>query len=153
MVILKLKLGKGERLPKIQSDRIRRVDGKCPNCEETFTIWLCQNFKNKFKYFKGECWSCGYSFLMTPKECELIQPDSYLFEIYYGFHPDRDIERKAKIKKFEDEQRKAALEKKYDIQSKRQFIPGRSVIETKLKPWEKKVIKDVVLEGKDYGRK
>lgn len=133
MPLLRIKLEKGDKIPNIRTAEKKRIDWICPNCKQTISIYYCE-WEGE-KYFRGECWDCGYKFAITPEQCDYIQPNSPLFEIYYKFHPEKEKEKKRKQKEFEEKQRKAKLEEKY----------WRN---PRLKSWEKKALNKIVLQEK-----
>jgi hypothetical protein len=101
MPFISIKLEEGEKLPTISTGIIGKKEIACPNCKERLVMWLCK--RKDEKYIKGECDLCGYNKVITPMECDVIQPSSPLFELYYGFNPEKDNNKnKKQYEKYKD---------------------------------------------------
>ena len=107
----------------------------CPNCKNSFNVTHDEN--RWVEWFAGECWTCGYRFILKDTEFDSIQPNSPFFKLIYGYHPQGEkIERQRK-KEYEKEQNKARLEEKY-------------YKDTKIKPWDRRALKRIVLEERGF---
>jgi len=104
---------------------------KCPNCQEI--IWVHHGKNRWCEWFRGECWQCGYHFMLKDYMFDIIQPDSPFFELIYKYHPAKKALKEKKKRAFEEEQRKAKLEEKYDM-------------DKNMKPWVRADIKKRVLQ-------
>ena len=74
------------------------------------------------------------------KKDDFLQPDNPRFKKVYGYDPVEEAKKMKKEKEKKKEDEKAELEEKY----------WRMKKEGKIKPWEEKDIKKVVLEEKKW---
>lgn len=82
--MLLLQLEKGEKLPDIVFSQQMSIKEVCPKCGEDFTLFFHKSPFDGRKWFAGECDSCEERIYLSPKQCDLLQPSSKLFKIYYG---------------------------------------------------------------------
>ena len=109
------------------------VKMECPNCGEHF---LVRREVNKWtECFRGECWVCGYKFILKDTDFDIVQPDSPFFEMIYRFHPEKEGEKARKKREWQEQKRKEKLEEKYFKMKK----------ENRIKPWEEKSLKKEIL--------
>ena len=133
-MIAAIQLEKGERLPKIEFSQKNGVEEICKECEKRFTIYLHE--MDGIKWFKGECKSCGNRITLTPKQCDLIQPSSKLFKLYYEDDPFESERKKQKEREMEKENLKQDREDNLRLKVKQGL----------LKPWEVGDVKSYVRE-------
>lgn len=112
---------------------------KCHNCQQKINVVYNKN--QWVEWFRGNCETCGWKFMLKDTNFDLVQPDSNFFEIIYKFHPEKEAEKNIKIYKWKEEQRKAKLEENYWKRYK-----SDSSSRSRKKPWEEKAIKKEVLE-------
>ncbi len=136
--MFKLKLKKGEKMPEIEFIDIP-IGGKklkCPNCNERFKVELWKNKRRNDKYFKGECWTCGYKLHISPEACDLIQPSNPLFGLYYGAPEDvsKKAEREVMKNKFKEkreeklyEKQKEGILKSSDVKNIKSYTKSRGL--------------------------
>lgn len=111
------------------------VKMECPNCKGSVYVRF---HKNRWcESFKGDCWQCGWRFLLKDSHFPYVQPNAPFFEMIYGQNPEKMAEKKRKELAWREEERKLNLQRKYD----ERFRGG-------LKPWLKKAIEKEVLGGK-----
>lgn len=104
----------------------------CPRCKK-------KQAEAKFNQNRWVKWidiacPCGFSHLMKQDEVDCIQPSSPLWGMVYTDDIFEETERKKKEMDWVKQKRKEHLDAKYDKEFK--------------KPWERKFVKDKVLEDK-----
>lgn len=104
----------------------------CPNCRTHIQAYYKQN--RWVRWIEINCDRCGYKKMMKEDEIDFIQPDSRLWDLVYGNNIFKETEIREKKAKWEKEKRKEELEAKYNREFK--------------KSWERKFVKDKVLEEK-----
>lgn len=129
-----IQLEKGQKMPVITFSQIRGIEETCKECEEKFTIFLHKS--DRGKWLRGDCQSCGNRVILTPKQCELIQPSSNLFEFYYGEDPFKVARKKRKETMIQKENLKGDREDRLKIKVKQGL----------LKPWELGDVKSYIKE-------
>ena len=87
---------------------MKKTKIKCHNCNEELDVYYREN--RWVKWIEGYCEICGWRFR---QDADYIQPDSPFFEIAYKFNPEKEAELNKKKHEWEEEQRKAGLDKKY----------------------------------------
>jgi|TARA_R100000750_G_scaffold45244_2_gene30378 hypothetical protein len=126
-----IQLEKLEELPVIEFSQTKGVEDICKECKERFTMYL--HIMGKRRWMMGECKNCDTKYVLTPKQCDYIQPSSRLFKLYYGRNPIKE-----ELKKERDfNKRKEILKGERDERVKRSKI---------LKPWEKADVKYYIKE-------
>lgn len=112
---------------------------KCQNCGENIKVTFNKN--RWTESFRGECWECGWKFMLKDTEFDFIQPDSPFFEMIYKHRPEKDTEKNEKIAEWEEKQRRAGLEEKYYHRYRSKSSRGSF-----RKPWERRAIEKEVLD-------
>ena len=105
----------------------------CPNCKQK-RLEARYGENRWVKWITTECELCGYHNVLKEDDIDLIQPDSPLWEMIYGNNIFEETEKRKKEMAWAEEKRKEQLSAKYD----KQFN----------KPWERKFVKEKVLENK-----
>ena len=105
----------------------------CPKYKCRNYAKACYNENRWVRWIDIIC-SCGFKKRMKEDELDTIQPTSPLFKMIYKKNPFDEYKTAEHNKEREIEKRKEKLEEKYD----KEFT----------KPWERKFVKDKVLEGK-----
>ena len=111
---------------------MKRVTVTCPCCKKHIQAYYKEN--RWVEWIEINCDWCGYKRLLKEDEIDCIQPDSNLWDLVYGNNIFKETEKNKKKKKWEEEKRKEGLDAKYNREFKR--------------PWERKFVKDKVLEEK-----
>lgn len=104
----------------------------CPNCKQK-RLEAKYGENQWVKWIDTSCETCGYHKILKEDDLDLIQPSSPLWKMVYDNSPFEEREKKAKEASWAEEKRKEELDRKYDKQFK--------------KPWERKFVKDKVLNG------
>lgn len=97
--------------PKVIETFNKTVKMKCPNCGESVLVAYGKN--RWVEWFQGQCWTCGWRFILKDTEFDFVQPSSPFFKLIYNNDPEKETIKRKKLHEWEEQKKKEELERKY----------------------------------------